>query len=142
MIIFLHTFRLFAEPHSSVSVQFVTAVMSSSHRARCLPLFLVPSPIPNIIYSMLYIYCELRLLTPLNCLTTCIKLSQVKLKAMKSHEEQVTQLSGQVAALHADDGIVESVQGDLDRLNTCWTDTFEKLGEFSFRPAACGHATM
>ena len=47
MIIFLHAFRYLAEPHSSVSVQFVTTLMSSSQRARGLPLFLVPPPIPN-----------------------------------------------------------------------------------------------
>ena len=77
----------------------------------------------------------------LPCLTPSVELSQVKLKAMKSHEEQVTQLSEQVAALHADGGIVESVQGDLERLNTRWTDTFEKLGELSFKTAACGHVS-
>ena len=49
MTIFLHAFRSLAEPHSSVSVQFVTALMSSSQHARGLPLFLVPQPIPNII---------------------------------------------------------------------------------------------
>ena len=50
MIIFLRAFRRsLAEPHSSVSVQFVTALMSSSQHARGLPLFLVPLPILNII---------------------------------------------------------------------------------------------
>ena len=49
MIIFLQASWSLAEPHSSVSVQFVTALMSSSQRARGLPLFLVPPPIPNII---------------------------------------------------------------------------------------------
>ena len=34
MIIFLQASRSLAEPHSSVSVHFVTALMSSSQRAR------------------------------------------------------------------------------------------------------------
>ena len=47
--------RSLAEQHSSVSVQFVTALMSSSQRARGMPLFLVPPPIPNIIdFSKLF----------------------------------------------------------------------------------------
>ena len=45
MTIFLQASRSLAEAHSSMSVQFVTALMSSSQRARCLPLFLVPPPI-------------------------------------------------------------------------------------------------
>ena len=49
MIIFLQASRSLAEPHSSVSVQFVMALMSSSQRARGMPLFLVPPPIPSII---------------------------------------------------------------------------------------------
>ena len=49
MIIFFQASRSLAEPHSSASVQFVTALMSSSQRARGLPLFLVPPPIPSII---------------------------------------------------------------------------------------------
>ena len=49
MIIFLHAFRSLVEPHSSLSVQFVMALMSSRQRARGLPLFLVPPPISNII---------------------------------------------------------------------------------------------
>ena len=49
MIIFLQASRSLAEPHSSVSVHFVTALMSSSQRARGLPLFLVPPPIPSLI---------------------------------------------------------------------------------------------
>ena len=49
MIIFLQASWSLAEPHSSVSVQFVTALMSSSQHARGLPLFLVPPPIPNIL---------------------------------------------------------------------------------------------
>ena len=49
MSIFLQASRSLAKPHSSVSVQFVTALISSSHRARGLPLFLAPPPIPNII---------------------------------------------------------------------------------------------
>ena len=51
---------------------------------------------------------------------------------MKSHEEQVVQLSGQVAALQADGGVVENVQADLDLFNKRWTDIFEKLGEWAF----------
>ncbi|KAK2181696.1 hypothetical protein NP493_384g04000 [Ridgeia piscesae] len=60
----------------------------------------------------------------------CRQLEQcrVKLKAMKSHEEQVVQLGGQVAALQADGGVVENVQADLDLFNKRWTDIFEKLG--------------
>ncbi len=57
MIIFLQASRSLAEPHSSVSVHFVTALMSSSQRARGLPLFLVPlpPPIPSIIdFSKLF----------------------------------------------------------------------------------------
>ena len=50
MIIFLHAFRYLAGPHNSMSVQFVTALMSSSQRARGLAPFLVPPPIPNIIH--------------------------------------------------------------------------------------------
>ena len=34
MIIFLHAFRSLAEAHSSLSMQFVAALMSSSQRAR------------------------------------------------------------------------------------------------------------
>ena len=60
MIIFLHAFRSLAEPHSSVSVQFVMALMSSSHHG--LRLFLVPPPIPNIIdFSKLFF---LRMICP------------------------------------------------------------------------------
>ena len=55
MIIFLQASRSLAEPHSLVSVQFVTALKSSSQRARGLPLFLVPPPIPSIIdFSKLF----------------------------------------------------------------------------------------
>ena len=62
MIIFLPASRSLAEPHSSVTVQFVTASVSSSHRARALPLFLVPPPIPNIIeFSKLF---SLRMICP------------------------------------------------------------------------------
>ena len=62
MIIFLHVFRYHAEPHSSASVQFVTALMSSSQRARGLLLFLVPPPIPIIIdFSKLF---SLRMICP------------------------------------------------------------------------------
>ena len=57
MIIFLQVSRSLAEPHSSASVQFVTALMSSSQRARGLPLFLVPPPIPGIIdFSKLFYF--------------------------------------------------------------------------------------
>ena len=49
MTTFLHAFLSIAEPHSSVSVQFVTALVLSSQRARCLPIFLVPSRNPNVI---------------------------------------------------------------------------------------------
>ena len=62
MVIFLQASRYLAEPHSSASVQFVTALMSSSQRARGLPLFLVPPPIPNIIeFSKLF---SLRMICP------------------------------------------------------------------------------
>ena len=62
MIIFLHTFRYLDEPHCSVSVHFVTALMSSSQRARGLSLFLVPPPIPNIVdFSKLF---SLRMICP------------------------------------------------------------------------------
>ena len=62
MITFLQASRSLAEPHSLVSVQFVTALMSSSQRARGLPLFLVLPPIPNIIdFSKLW---SLRMLCP------------------------------------------------------------------------------
>ena len=62
MIIFLHAFQSLAEPHSSVSVHFVTALMSSSQRARGLPLVLVPPPIHNIIdFSKLF---SLRMICP------------------------------------------------------------------------------
>ena len=62
MIIFLQASRSLAEPHSSASVQFVTALMSSSQRARGLPLFLVPPPIPSIIdFSKLF---SLRMICP------------------------------------------------------------------------------
>ena len=49
MTISLQASRSLVSPHSSLSVQFVMALMSSSHRARGLPLFLAPLPIPNII---------------------------------------------------------------------------------------------
>ena len=62
MIIFLQVSRSLAEPHSSENVQFVTALMSSSQRARGLPLFLEPPPIPNIIdFSKLF---SLRMICP------------------------------------------------------------------------------
>ena len=41
MIIFLQASRSLAEPHSSVDVHFVTALMSSSQRARSLLMFLM-----------------------------------------------------------------------------------------------------
>ena len=57
MTIFLQLPRSLAKPHSSVSVQFVTDLMSSSHRARGVPLFLV-----NIIdFSKLF---SLRMICP------------------------------------------------------------------------------
>ena len=53
MTISLQASRYLVSPHSSLSVQF--ALMSSSHRARGLPLFLAPPPIPNIIdFSKLF----------------------------------------------------------------------------------------
>ena len=64
MTIFLHASRSLAKPHSSVSVQFVATLMSSSQRARGLPLFLVghPPPIPNVIdFSKLF---SLRMICP------------------------------------------------------------------------------
>ena len=62
MTIFLQASRSLAKPHSSMSVQFVTALMSSSHRTLGLPLFLVPPPIPNIIdFSELF---SLRMICP------------------------------------------------------------------------------
>ena len=62
MTIFLQASRYLVKPHSSVSVQFVTDLMSSSHRARGLPLFLAPPPIPNIIdFSKLF---SLRMMCP------------------------------------------------------------------------------
>ena len=55
MIIFLQASRTLVILHSSVSVQFVTALMPSSHRVIGLPLFLAPSPIHNIIdFSKLF----------------------------------------------------------------------------------------
>ena len=42
MTISLQVSRSLVSPHSSVSVQFVMAFMSSSHRARGMPLFLAP----------------------------------------------------------------------------------------------------
>ena len=62
MIIFLQASRSLAEPHRSVSVHFVTALMSSSQPARGMPLFIVPPPIPNIIdFSKLF---SLRMICP------------------------------------------------------------------------------
>ena len=62
MIIFLQVSRSLAEPHSSASVPFVAALMSSSQRARGLPLFLEPPPIPSIIdFSKLF---SLRMICP------------------------------------------------------------------------------
>ena len=55
MTISIQAYRSLVSPHSSLSVQFVMALMSSSHRARGLPLFLAPPPIPNIIdFSKLF----------------------------------------------------------------------------------------
>ena len=54
MTISLQASRSLVSPHSSLSVQFVMALMSSSHRARGLPLFLAPPPIPNIIDQVRY----------------------------------------------------------------------------------------
>ena len=60
--IFLQASRSLVKPNSPVIVPFVTALMSSSHRARGLPLFLVPPPIPNIIdFSILF---SLRMMCP------------------------------------------------------------------------------
>ena len=56
MTISLQASRSLVSPHSSVSMQFVMALMSSSHRARGLPLFLAPPPIPNIIDFGYYQY--------------------------------------------------------------------------------------
>ena len=62
MTIFLQTSRSLVKPHSSASVQFVTALMSSSHHARGLPIFLAPPPILNIIdFSKLF---SLRMMCP------------------------------------------------------------------------------
>ena len=62
MINFLQASRSLAEPHSSASVQFVMSLMPSSQRARGLPLFLVPPPIPSIIdFSKLF---SLRMICP------------------------------------------------------------------------------
>ena len=62
MTIFLQASVYLAKPPSSVSVQFVTPLMSSSQRARGLPLFLVSPPIPNIIdFSKLF---SLRMICP------------------------------------------------------------------------------
>ena len=62
MTIFLQASRYVAKPHSSVSVHVVTTFMSSSQRARGLPLFLVPPPIPNMIdFSKLF---SLRMICP------------------------------------------------------------------------------
>ena len=55
MIVFPQAYRSLAEPHSYVSVQFVTALISASQRARGMPLFLVPPPIPKVIdFSKLF----------------------------------------------------------------------------------------
>ena len=62
MTISLQASRSLVSPHSSVRVQFVMALMSSSHCARGLPLFLAPPPIPNIIdFSKLF---ALRMMCP------------------------------------------------------------------------------
>ena len=62
MTISLQASRSLVSSHSSLSVQFVMALMSSSHRARGLPLFLAPPPIPNIIdFSKLF---SLRMMCP------------------------------------------------------------------------------
>ena len=62
MTVSLQASRSLVSAHSSVSVQFVMALMSSSHRARGLPLFLAPPPIPNIIdFSKLF---SLRMMCP------------------------------------------------------------------------------
>ena len=62
MTVSLQASRSLVSVHSSVSVQFVMALMSSSHRARGLPLFLAPPPIPNIIdFSKLF---SLRMMCP------------------------------------------------------------------------------
>ena len=62
MTISLQASRSLVSPHSSVSVEFGMALMSSSHRARGLPLFLAPPPIPNIIdFSKLF---SLRMMCP------------------------------------------------------------------------------
>ena len=63
MTISLQASRSLVSPHSSLSVQFVMALMSSSQRARGLPLFLAPPPIPNIIdFSKLF---SLRMMCPI-----------------------------------------------------------------------------
>ena len=66
MTISLQASRSLVSPHSSVSVQFVMALMSSSHRARGLPLFLAPPPIPNFVSCDLTIICMVPSLTILH----------------------------------------------------------------------------
>ena len=61
MTVFLQASRSLVKSHSSVSLQFVTALMSSSHRALGLPLFLTPLPIPDIDFSKLF---SLRMMYP------------------------------------------------------------------------------
>ena len=60
-----HTHHITLSPcpvKSRHSVQFVTALMSSSHRSRGLPLFLVPPPILNIInFSKLFSFRMIKL---------------------------------------------------------------------------------
>ena len=59
MIIFLQASRSLVEPHSSVSVQFVMALMLSNQRARGMPLFLVPPPIHPIVFLFPFDECIL-----------------------------------------------------------------------------------
>ena len=67
MTIFLQASRSLVKPHSSVSVQFVMALMSSSHRARGLPVVYI------IRYKNLALYIR-------DCVSLC--LSEKTLKAV------------------------------------------------------------
>ena len=61
-----------------------------------------------------------------------LKLVKVKLKAMKSHEEQVQKMN--VDAKSLTDQLEDSsqVKGDLKDFNRRWAVTFEKIGEKSY----------
>ena len=56
---------------------------------------------------------------------------QVKLRAMKSHDDRVEKLNERVKELMENPNIPKKLQEDLEEFNKRWGNTFEKIGEYS-----------